>query len=76
MDINLTDRFNEGVVPEPKMSADIPKLSAPSHRPTPEQIADARSRLGQAIIIAGILMLFLMVIILLFGVGLYVWLVP
>ncbi|MCI0559791.1 MAG: hypothetical protein MN733_14975 [Nitrososphaera sp.] len=76
MDANLTNRFNEGIVPEPKISADIPKLALPSIRPTPEQIADAHSRLGQAIIVAGMLMLFLMVIMLLFGVGLYVWLVP
>lgn len=59
---NLADRYNEGIVPAPTLSADIPRLKPPRSRPTPEQIAAAQRQSGLAIIILVVLFLFLLLI--------------
>ncbi len=50
MSSDLSERYNEGIVPLPALSADIPSLRPPTNQPTPEQVAQARTRLTAAIV--------------------------
>jgi hypothetical protein len=68
---DLSDRYNDGIVPQPSLSIDIPRLPRPAHRPTPAQVAQARIQFWLAIITLVALGL---ISLLLIGWGLYTWL--
>jgi hypothetical protein len=59
MATDLSDRYNEGIVPAPNLPSDFPSLRAPTHRPTPEQVTAAHRQLGKALVILLLLSLFL-----------------
>jgi hypothetical protein len=68
MSPNLSERYNDGVVPRPDLSADVPPLHRPTHRLTLEQETHARSQMVVAIIVLLVLILACLF--------LAVWLVP
>jgi hypothetical protein len=47
---DLPERYNDGIVPPPDLSADVLPLRQPTTRLTPEQVMRARGQLVVAII--------------------------
>jgi hypothetical protein len=59
MATDLSDRYNEGIVPPPPLPTRFPNLRSPTHRPTPEESLAARAQLGVALMSLGFLLLLL-----------------
>lgn len=70
MDSDLSERYNDGLVPPPELSADVPPLCRPTSRLSPEQVRRTRGQLVVAIIA---LVTLVLACLLLAGCAIYVW---
>jgi hypothetical protein len=43
---DLSERYNDGLVPPPELAGEPPRLQRPAWQPTPAQVEAARKRLG------------------------------
>lgn len=58
MQPDLTERYNDGVVPAPRLEAELRRLRPPAWMPTPTQAQFARRNLKRnLLVISGILIL-------------------
>ncbi|RPH59701.1 MAG: hypothetical protein EHM81_07710 [Chloroflexi bacterium] len=55
MESNLSERYNNGVVPPPELAEEPAPLQYPTWQPTPAQVETARKRLGLNIAIMALL---------------------
>jgi hypothetical protein len=69
---DLSERYNDGIVQAPDLSADVPPLRRPASRLTPEQVARAQGQLAVAIIALVVLVLACLLVA---GCVIYAWLV-
>ena len=70
MSSDLSERYNDGIVQAPDLSADVPPLRRPGSRPVPEQVARARDQLWIAVVV--LVVLALSCCLLMAGLALYV----
>ncbi len=57
MDIDLSARYNDGLVPAPRLDEEPAPLQSPAWQPTPVQVAAARKQLAWSIVIVAILII-------------------
>ena len=55
MDNDLSERYNDGLVPAPQLSAELARLQRPAWQPTPEQLQAARGRLVRSLAVIALL---------------------
>ena len=53
---DLSERYNDGLVPAPQLSDDAPRLQRPAWQPTSAQVAQARARLGGSVMVLALLL--------------------
>jgi hypothetical protein len=52
---DLSERYNDGLVPPPELTAEPARLQRPAWQPTPAQVEAARKRLGLSLAILTLL---------------------
>jgi hypothetical protein len=52
---DLSERYNDGLVPSPELAAEPVRLQRPAWQPTPAQVEAARKRLGLSLAILALL---------------------
>lgn len=57
METNLSERYNDGLVPAPKSVAEPRRLRPPAWRPTPAQVTLARGTLKKNLLILAFILL-------------------
>lgn len=57
METNLSERYNDGLVPAPKSDGEPRRLRPPAWRPTPAQVALARGALKKNLLILAFILL-------------------
>ena len=62
MPSDLSELYNDGLVPPPDLSTDIPSLRQPTNRLTPEQMVQSRNQLVVAVIVLIALVCLLLVV--------------
>ncbi len=67
MDNDLTNRYNEGLVPAPNPVSDHYRLRRPGWIPTPAQVDAARKSLARNLVIGALVAMAVVVIFSLFG---------
>lgn len=55
MEPDLSERYNDGLVPPPELTGESPRLQRPAWQPTPAQVEAARGRLGLSLAVLAVL---------------------
>ena len=57
MDKDLSERYNDGLIPAPQLGAEARRLRPPAWRPTPAQVQVARASLKKNLLILAAIVL-------------------
>ena len=67
MDIDLSARYNEGLVPAPELESEPGQLPLPAWQPAAAEVEQARQQLRRNLAILGLLLLVIFVVLTLTG---------